>query len=307
MADPIITFTRPEVDMLSDMVKWWKKNGRSLRSRSDRPQPNEEDDVGGYLAYTPIGGIPALAPNTTGTGTGTIVEDDVPGFVDCEVYKLIQPDTATNTRVVVPAGFTVTVYNMTTAVIDGNKWVMILQDNWGTWYVPPQVSVTVTSSGYYANDRGSGLLTADVEIEPQTFGTGLVINQAGTYLITYMMIWSVEKVEGGSDSIAFSFTLANLDGPSGPVAYVGDATDINLVDEPLSVTAERWDLGLRRVMGQFLVAVPATEEETFPITLTTQMVLQPSAYDTNLGDTNHAQIIYWNIIANKVSNSLVIT
>ncbi len=78
-----------------------------------------------YVAKTPTGGIPA---NAEGTGTGTGAADD-PGQAECNVYQL-NPSTLELENI----GYPQTVYNLSTTVVAGNTFVLVLRDKFGVWW-----------------------------------------------------------------------------------------------------------------------------------------------------------------------------
>lgn len=134
MADEGFLLNRKDRNTLVELINWWKREGTTIGVRGSRPQPNEEDDVGKYIART-VTPITALASHTTGTGTGTVVNDDVPGYGTCEIYKLFQISDIPGDVVMYPAGFSRTVYNLSLDQVDKDEWVHVSQDNFGIWWL----------------------------------------------------------------------------------------------------------------------------------------------------------------------------
>lgn len=89
--------------------------------------------VTNYLVLTPAGGIPALTYGAN-VGTSTIAAlDDVPGYADCRVYKIVH--TGLNPTVIYQ-GFSIRVYNTMELLIPGGRWVTAIRDTYGLWAVP---------------------------------------------------------------------------------------------------------------------------------------------------------------------------
>lgn len=91
-----------------------------------------------YIARTPSGGILALSEGAI-TGTGSLAwVDDVPGQAICQIYKL-NSSRAFN-RV---DGLTRTVFNLATALIPGNAWIIVQRDKFGAWFADSAQTVDV--------------------------------------------------------------------------------------------------------------------------------------------------------------------
>jgi hypothetical protein len=78
-----------------------------------------------YIALTPSNGIAPLsiqAGTSTGTGTG-----DAPGSAECEIWRIIDNNL---TPMDIPDK---TVYNISTNVIPGQTWIVVLRTKDGVW------------------------------------------------------------------------------------------------------------------------------------------------------------------------------
>lgn len=112
-------------------------------------QRNDDSDYGNssdiYIALTPDAGIPALDKGTdlgTGSGTSGGVNDDIPGFAECDIYKLLYN---TGTPYLEPIPFkTETIHNISTTAIPGKTWIVVVKDKFGTWLA---TNPSGTSSG----------------------------------------------------------------------------------------------------------------------------------------------------------------
>lgn len=123
----VYVLTEEDVVELREVLA--ERRRRSL-STANRPRVDAEYDglpPEVYIAYTPTGGIPALAVNITGTGTQE--EDDTPGSAECDIYRIID-------GFFVSTGVTRTVYNLSPLAVDGKHWIVVMRDKWGTWVIP---------------------------------------------------------------------------------------------------------------------------------------------------------------------------
>lgn len=101
-----------------------------------------------HIFYVPSGGISALYQSSTpGTGT-TELQDDVPGFADCEVWRILD-DTIDFDPVLAPVpDLTYRVYNIWDNDIPGLSLVIAQRDKFGTWIVQQVLGEDVgTGSG----------------------------------------------------------------------------------------------------------------------------------------------------------------
>jgi hypothetical protein len=71
-----------------------------------------------YVAYTPSGGIGAMSGTT-------------PGSASCTIYQL---DPAGSGDIVATLALDRTVYNISTALVSGDTYILVWQDRWGDWY-----------------------------------------------------------------------------------------------------------------------------------------------------------------------------
>lgn len=122
-------------DFINELKKWWmatpendKKRPPPFRQRFQTPEV--------YVAKVPPSGIPALSQTgTTGTGT-TEPLDDVPGYVECQIYALDTTDPAAPTFQHMP-DLDRYVYNLSPNAItaDETPWVVVQRDKFGEWFV----------------------------------------------------------------------------------------------------------------------------------------------------------------------------
>lgn len=116
---------------------------RFLRSlKNDRPQTNRtppeiSQSPETYVAYINPDGIPALSRGgETGTGTGSHLEDDVPGHARCDVYQAV-PD-GSGGYLMRGTGFSQEVLNFSFSAVAGACWKPITRDKYGRWMVLEQ-------------------------------------------------------------------------------------------------------------------------------------------------------------------------
>lgn len=122
-------------DFLEEVKRWWFATPENDRKRpTPAKQRFQTPEV--YVAKVPPGGIPALSQaGTTGTGT-TEPLDDVPGYVECQIYALDTTDPASPTFHHMP-DLDRFVYNLSPNAItaDSTPWVVVQRDKFGDWFV----------------------------------------------------------------------------------------------------------------------------------------------------------------------------
>lgn len=127
MAGETIYFLKQdEVRLLQEVLDL----GRQLRiGRANQFTPKEELSSSGlYVAHVPTDGISALdVGGLSGTGTGSVVTDDVASSVDCDLYQILDDGT------LIPLEKAEAVYNVSTSEVLGDTWVPIGQDKFGRW------------------------------------------------------------------------------------------------------------------------------------------------------------------------------
>ncbi len=126
-----IFLTREYKNLLDEMIRWYRSQPKI---RSYHRPTDEEDDVGFYMGRV-VDTITPMTPNTTGTGTGTVVNDDIPGWGVCEIYKVFQNSDEPGDVSIQPAGFSRVVYSLSSEEIASDQWIEISQDNFGTFWV----------------------------------------------------------------------------------------------------------------------------------------------------------------------------
>lgn len=136
MADEVVLgLTESDRNVLLNLIEENRQRYRSGRTKHDPPDVGNAPDV--YIARTPDGGIPALnveipAPSII-TGTGTDIYDE-PGSATCTIYAMRSPVYGTGPDELRSAGFTRTVYNLSTSAIPANTWVTVWRDKFGRWF-----------------------------------------------------------------------------------------------------------------------------------------------------------------------------
>ncbi len=146
---PIVTFSEADLELLRRIVA--REKSRPAAAGLGRGRDTYDDDIQTpdvYVARAPANGIGAIETNTagtgtgSGTGTGTIgggdgLIDDVPGYGECEVYRIIQSRDG-GTPILRPVhGLTRTVYNLSSSEIEGYSWITAIRDKFGKWYAVP--------------------------------------------------------------------------------------------------------------------------------------------------------------------------
>lgn len=126
-----------DVVLLREVVRRSGVNPGNVPGRPAVPPPlSYAPEV--YIALTPGDGIPALnRGGTTGTGS-TEANDDVPGYADCQVYKL--DTTGATPDFMEVSGLVRNVYNLGTAAVPGGTWVLAHRDKFGHWFVSSSLS-----------------------------------------------------------------------------------------------------------------------------------------------------------------------
>lgn len=122
-------------DFLEEVKRWWFSTPENDRKRpTPVKQRFQTPEV--YVAKVPPGGIPALSQaGTTGTGT-TEPLDDVPGYVECQIYALDTTEPSAPTFHHMP-DLDRFVYNLSPNAItaDSTPWVVVQRDKFGDWFV----------------------------------------------------------------------------------------------------------------------------------------------------------------------------
>jgi hypothetical protein len=111
--------------LLAEMSRLRNTSGRILRPEEVHQAPEV------YIAKVPPYGIPALNPAETGfTGTGTLA-DDVPGFAECDLYRIVPSGTSVWELKRVQKA--VTVFNLSSTEVAGGEWIPASRDKYGFW------------------------------------------------------------------------------------------------------------------------------------------------------------------------------
>lgn len=130
-----------------------------------------------YVARVPVGGIPGVEGNYTGTGSDDNPLDDVFSFADCEIYHMDRSDP--NIPILKPTGFTRKVYNVSETSVPGNFWVITKRDQFGTWWTEVQGEVPtgadtldVVTCVEILEVNGSAIPGVDPSIAPLSIASG---------------------------------------------------------------------------------------------------------------------------------------
>ncbi len=131
MAKSLVSMDDADVAILKAVVAEYRsKKGLGIGRRPTGNPIDVDDQIQApevYFARTPSGGIPARTDNITGTGSS--LQDDDFGQASCSIYRLTSEERP------VPVGLTRTVFNMSSAAVDGDSWVLVVRDKYGRWFV----------------------------------------------------------------------------------------------------------------------------------------------------------------------------
>lgn len=127
-----------DVRFLRKLRRWFDHVVVGSESNEYARHPNQASDV--YIARVPAGGIPALSD----VGTA----GDTPGSATCQIYKI------DSSGVLVDAGFSLTVYNLSREPID-SKYVPVYKTKFGKWVAHTEEE--------YGTGTGTGTGTAVCE------------------------------------------------------------------------------------------------------------------------------------------------
>lgn len=116
-----------KIRQIAEQVLGTRKNSPSRYRLGEEESQSPEV----YVALTPMGGIPALTPNTeAGTGTGS-GDFDEPGFANCDIYKLVDRGNPE----LLYSGFNRRIYNLSSSIIPEDTWIIVARDKFGRWYI----------------------------------------------------------------------------------------------------------------------------------------------------------------------------
>jgi hypothetical protein len=147
---PFIFLTDEDHRLLKDMIN--DRKGGRVNSPSRSSQLFSEQDANHqapevYVAMTPVDGIPARV-------------DTTPGSADCNIYRIV------NDLLEKVFSFTHKVYNLKDSDIDGDSYISVKRDKYGTWLADTGgggssiVMFSITDS----DECGSGCVDATVEL-----------------------------------------------------------------------------------------------------------------------------------------------
>lgn len=227
MADGYV-LSEKDKNILEDLHRKFNGMQKDVHARpvpDNRPFPNTDC----YVAYTPVGGIPALSSTTTGTA------DDVPGCAECQIYKFRDPlDTTPDLDMIV--GLNKNVFNLSGVAIAGNKWILVIREKSGAW-----VAIDVSSG------ISSSVLTVITDVCYD--GIILTVKKRSVVVLSYGDVTTSTDPECVCDTAPDDFTItltsscADLDGVEVIVSYdttqelwIGTATTDGLI--PVEVRVE---------------------------------------------------------------------
>jgi len=127
VADTAYFLSKDDRDDLGELLDAYRR-GRIPTSGSGNVdgtdhQENQAPDV--YVAFTPGGGIPVRSGVT-------------PGAAECDLYRLLPDETLEQ----YPDGVTQYVYNLSTAAVPEESYVLVSRDKAGTWWVVASAGAT---------------------------------------------------------------------------------------------------------------------------------------------------------------------
>jgi hypothetical protein len=168
VADAFV-LSEADVKVLQDSVGELRRMVQNIAGRAV-PRPDDPEAPEVYIALTPSGGIPARS--------GVVL-----GSASCDVYKVISDS-------LLSAGFTRTVYNLSTTAVAGSIYVQVKRDKFGTWLAEQPSgsggscsSVTVSETDIRCEDQVLNRYTRDI-----TF----LVNSAGC-LVKGIGAWILDR------------------------------------------------------------------------------------------------------------------
>lgn len=151
--------TEEDLKVLRDVIaRERSRQGRTTGRQGVDWDEHQAPEV--YVARTPYAGISGLTTVgtgthlDTGTGTGTgVTGDDVAGSASCAIYQVVDGE-------FLSIGTSLLVHNYSTEAVEGDKWVLVLRDKFGTWFVndmePAGINIARTpSAGIAALGEGA--------------------------------------------------------------------------------------------------------------------------------------------------------
>lgn len=277
MAERRFFLNEEDAFLFREMKEWFRANVRSHTARPyDPPGPGKAPDV--LVVRVPAGGVSGLDENLTGTGTGTVLADDMADYADCEAYHL------TETGGFRPLGFTVRCFNRGLTAIEGDSWAVAARQRGGApWVIQESesdngvlvVRVLQTISGVSENVTGTGtgtVLADDVassalcevySITDSGFFTprGFTIRVFNTQVASIRAnSWAVAVLDRYNRWV-FAEARYRVSGATGEtITYVLDAC---LSGNFLKVAYQTYNLGLQRVESTWCVSNPVCRPECF--------------------------------------------
>lgn len=107
-----ILLTPDDHALLRQMMAWWQQQPESTMGETDRSRPSQAPET--YIAL--VGG------SDIAERVGT-----TPGSASCAIYKINTGGTLES------AGFSKTVYNLSTAAVPANSYTPVYRDKFGKW------------------------------------------------------------------------------------------------------------------------------------------------------------------------------
>ena len=130
--ETIYGLTAKDRALLMEVVSYYR---RTSAGKNPNPDPRGDQDFLApevYLAHTEAAGIPA-ASNAGTTGTGRDAEDDLFGSAELTIYRTIKVG---STYRPTSLGITRVILNTSFVAIAAWKWIVVVRDKFGDWYVP---------------------------------------------------------------------------------------------------------------------------------------------------------------------------
>jgi hypothetical protein len=127
---PIRDFTEVEIEILQQIAGDWKNRRGGMNRKPEKLPGLSSEGLGQvndvYIARIPEDGIPALIQDNAATGSGSTITDDMPGYAQCDLFKIGKDAT------MIDLGLTRRVWNVSTASI-AEGWAIIQRTKFGNW------------------------------------------------------------------------------------------------------------------------------------------------------------------------------
>ncbi len=163
-----------------------------------------------YVARTPFEAEGVDEDTTVGTATSTaITGDDVPSYVDCQVYRVTGEDS--DPRLEPISGLIKRVFNIGIDIIPAGTWFLVTRDKFGTWWSlftpPPMVKGKLTSTMTFVEiDTGTGTLnysTASATMAIWAWNGYREVDTGFTVTVYDWLMKTHDSIASGKHAVAF--------------------------------------------------------------------------------------------------------